>query len=60
VLLDYRGGDFAEMYLEMLRDFVAAAAGKGGSAAAAGLAEGLSAIEICCQAESHSFPPHHC
>jgi predicted dehydrogenase len=55
VLLDYRHGDFAEMYVNVLQDFLNVVAGNG-SDAFAGLDSGLSAIDVCCRAEAHTFP----
>jgi predicted dehydrogenase len=55
VLLDYRGRDFAEMYVDMLKDYLDAVAKKGGSDALADLDCGLRAIRACCGAESHTF-----
>ena len=56
VLLDFRGRDFAGMYVDMLKDFLSVVAGESGSPALAGLECGLRAIDVCCRAESHTFP----
>jgi len=58
VLLDFRGRDFAEMYVDMLKDFLGVVAGGSGNPALAGLECGLSAIDVCCRAESHTFPQY--
>jgi predicted dehydrogenase len=54
VFLDHRGYDINEMYLDLLADFLAIVTG-GQGRAAADLQAGLRAIEVCCQAESHTF-----
>jgi len=51
VLVDHRGYDINQMYLDLLADFLRVAAGGQPSHAAADLAAGLRAIEVCCQAE---------
>ena len=56
VLLDYRNRDFAEMYVDMLKDFLNVVAGKAAGNAFAPLDCGLDAIDVCRQAESRTFP----
>ncbi len=54
VLLDHRGYDLNQMYVDLLADFLGTLAGNP-SGAGADLQAGVRAIEVCCQAESHSF-----
>jgi predicted dehydrogenase len=56
VLLDHRGYDVNQMYVDLMADFLCILGG-GGSGAGADLQAGVRAIEVCCQAESHSFCP---
>ena len=51
VLVDHRGYDLNQMYVDLLADFLNLVAG-GQSRVAAPLEAGLLAIEVCCRAES--------
>ena len=54
ILLDYRGRDFAQMYVEHVEGFRQRRGGTRPQAALPGLECGLSAIEISCRAESYT------
>jgi predicted dehydrogenase len=58
ILLDYRNCDFAEMYVDMLKDFLNVVAGNVAGEAFPSLDCGLDAINVCCLAESHTFSKH--
>jgi predicted dehydrogenase len=58
VLLDYRGRDINEMYTALMSDFVHALMDRKKRSALADLEAGCRAIEVCSQAELHTFPYH--
>jgi predicted dehydrogenase len=54
VLLDHRGYDLNQMYVDLMADFLEMLSGNP-CGACADLQAGVRAIEVCCQAEARSF-----